>query len=94
MNANIAHPAIIHLKEGGWLDTYAAVNGSDDPGFTYHGFKGPKHVPITDGTVQRKVDWIFIRGGLKATSATIIRDGRNGKFPSDHYFLSAEVSIG
>jgi endonuclease/exonuclease/phosphatase family metal-dependent hydrolase len=88
MNAAVDNPAIENYKKGGWIDTYVMANGTADPGSTFHGFKGPKAVG------QKKIDWIFCRGPVKAIASKIIRDGRNGHYPSDHYFISTEVAIG
>jgi endonuclease/exonuclease/phosphatase family metal-dependent hydrolase len=90
MNAYEGHAAIAVLKSGGMHDTYAAMHGPRDPGFTYHGFKGAKRHVKGAG---RKIDWIFTRGDVETQAAEIIRDGRDGRYPSDHYFLSAEVSL-
>jgi hypothetical protein len=30
---------------------------------------------------------------VKTLAAEIIRDGKNGRYPSDHYFLSATVEF-
>jgi endonuclease/exonuclease/phosphatase family metal-dependent hydrolase len=86
-NASTDNNAIRTVRDGGWQDTYTAVHGSEDPGTTFHGFKGPKR---GNG---KKIDWIFCKGPVKAVSASIIRDGRNDHYPSDHYFVSAEVSF-
>jgi endonuclease/exonuclease/phosphatase family metal-dependent hydrolase len=88
MNASIENPAIKNFKEGGWIDTYAAANGSKDPGSSFHGFKGEK------SGHGAKIDWIFCRGTVEPIVSTIIRDGRNNHYPSDHYFVLAEVAIG
>ncbi len=94
MNAGLKHPAIKNFKAGGWVDTYAALHGPEDPGFTFHGFKGPKAAPTNDaGEIRSKIDWVFSRGVVKPVSAEIIRDGRNGRYPSDHYFVSAVVEF-
>lgn len=94
MNASVTHPAIKQLVNGGWWDTYAAVHGPTDPGGTYHGFKGAKYpVNKPNGEPHQKIDWIFARGSVKPRAAAIIRDGRNDHYPSDHYFISAEVEI-
>jgi len=95
MNATVSNPAIKSFKADGWLDIYSAVNGPKDPGFTAHGFKGVKDVAAKpDGSLREKIDWIFCRGPVKPISGAIIRDGRNGHYPSDHYFVAAEVTIG
>jgi endonuclease/exonuclease/phosphatase family metal-dependent hydrolase len=93
-NADAKNRAIIQLKAGGWRDTYTEAHGPGDPGFTFHAFLGPK---FPDGKakekVKGKIDWIFCRGPVKTLGAKIIRDGRQDRFPSDHYFVSAEVTI-
>jgi endonuclease/exonuclease/phosphatase family metal-dependent hydrolase len=89
-NADAKDPAIRNLTAGGWVDTYAAIHGPADPGFTYHAFIGPKYEP-RNGT--GKIDFIFTRGPVETLASEIIYDSRNGKYPSDHYFLSAEVRI-
>jgi endonuclease/exonuclease/phosphatase family metal-dependent hydrolase len=94
MNSHAANPAIKHFKSAGWVDTYAAVNGPKDPGFTAHGFKGMKLAPENpDGTPKTRIDWIFCRGPVKPLAAAVIRDSRNGHYPSDHFFISAEVEL-
>lgn len=90
MNANANNRAIEVLKEGGWHDTYATLHGPQDPGFTFHGFKGEARKAKGGGN---KIDWIFTRGDFKPLDAAIIRDGRDGRYPSDHYFLSATLEL-
>jgi len=87
-NADASKSPIKFIKEQGWIDTYAAIHGPQEPGFTYHHFIGPEYV-----TRNGKIDWIFCRGGVQPVSAGIIKDQRNGHYPSDHYFLSAEFVL-
>ena len=94
MNASVKNTAIKNLKEGGWIDTYAQVNGPADPGFTAHAFKGEKYPPNhPDGTPRGKIDWIFMRGPVKAVTSKVLRDSKNGHYPSDHYFIVADVKF-
>jgi endonuclease/exonuclease/phosphatase family metal-dependent hydrolase len=90
-NAGAEHPAIKAVKAVGWIDTYAAVHGEADPGFTAHRFLGPAFAKQANRS--RKIDWIFCRTGAKTLAAEIIRDQRGGRFPSDHYFVSATVVL-
>jgi endonuclease/exonuclease/phosphatase family metal-dependent hydrolase len=86
MNSDSSNPVIEIFRKHGWLDTYAAVHGDADPGFTFHEFRGPAYVsPIG------KIDWIFVRGNLQVVGAEILRDCPNGRYPSDHYFILADV---
>jgi endonuclease/exonuclease/phosphatase family metal-dependent hydrolase len=91
LNAYEGHPAISVLKGGGFRDSYEAVHGPGDPGFTYHGFAGKRRQTNGPG---KKIDWIFTRsGGFEVHGAAIIRDERDARYPSDHYFISAEISL-
>jgi endonuclease/exonuclease/phosphatase family metal-dependent hydrolase len=92
-NADASNPVIDVMKAGGWIDTYTEMHGPADPGFTYHAFIGPKYAEVRKNTTG-KIDFIFHRGLVKTLSAEIIYDSRDGRYPSDHYFLSAEVRIG
>jgi endonuclease/exonuclease/phosphatase family metal-dependent hydrolase len=84
MNAGPSNPAIAAFLRSGWADTYAATHGALDPGPTFHGFRGEAW-----SGEPGKIDWIFARGRIRATGAEIIREGEGGRYPSDHYFLSA-----
>lgn len=93
MNAGATNPAIKQFTAGGWTDTYAAMHGPKDPGCTFHGFLGPRYADTAKAKNKGKIDWIFYRGAVKPVAAEVIREGRNGRYPSDHYFLSADVML-
>jgi len=94
LNSGASNRAIQILKDGGWIDTYAAVHGPDEPGFTGHAFKGANaQATRANGTPKEKIDWVFCRGQVTPVDASIIRDSRNGHYPSDHFFVSADVKI-
>ena len=88
MNCDFRNSAIRALEAAGWTDTYAAVHGAGYPGHTYHEFQGPRHKASIG-----KMDWIFMRGGIDAVGAAVLTDSRNGRYPSDHYFVSATVRV-
>jgi endonuclease/exonuclease/phosphatase family metal-dependent hydrolase len=93
-NAPLNSPPIQRLKTAGWRDTYEEVHGPNDPGFTFHAFRGPTFPDRRPGQkINGKIDWIFSRGPVKTMAAEIIRDGKEGHYPSDHYFVSATVTI-
>jgi endonuclease/exonuclease/phosphatase family metal-dependent hydrolase len=98
MNCDIQNPAVQSLIDNGWHDTYAAVHNIKEPGRTMHWFFGPEckgKQPDLDwwSNDLGKIDWIFTRGNCKAVQAEIIQDARDGLFPSDHYFVSADIDI-
>jgi hypothetical protein len=59
-----------------------------DSGNTYHGFKGSDY-----DTDQGRIDWIFARGIIYVLDADIVQDHDNGRYPSDHYFVQANISL-
>lgn len=97
-NEDATNAVVDFIKEGGWIkdgggwtDTYSAVHGPKDPGFTGHGFQG--HKKKVNAGDKGKIDFIFFRGNVKAQQAEVIRNNKDGYYPSDHYFVSAEVLI-
>jgi endonuclease/exonuclease/phosphatase family metal-dependent hydrolase len=65
-----------------YVDAYRALHPermTDEASF--HGFKGGK-----EGS---RIDWIFHSHDLKATEATIDRTNEDGRYPSDHYPVTA-----
>ncbi len=91
-NAGASNPVYSRLAAAGWRDTYAATHGGNaNPGRTFHGFK-----PLSPG--GEKIDWILTRGPLTALRAEIIKDcltaGGAHRYPSDHFFVSADVAFG
>lgn len=94
MNAPLAHAAIKAFKAGGFVDSYEAVHGPGDPGHTYHRFLGKRYLASIGGKPKLgRIDWIFVRGAAKAEAAEIIRDGEGDRYPSDHYFMRADVVL-
>jgi endonuclease/exonuclease/phosphatase family metal-dependent hydrolase len=88
MNCDITNPVIQLFISAGWKDTYEAVHGPGDPGYTFHEFEGEVHQSDIG-----KMDWIFSRGAAAITGAEIIKDTLNGRYPSDHYFISADIDL-
>ncbi len=65
-----------------WIDAYRAVHPqrrTDESSF--NGFK-----PVVDGS---RIDFIFHTADFAATAATIDRTSRDGRFPSDHFPVTA-----
>ncbi len=88
MNSDPGNPAIDLFLRSGWKDTYQAIHGIQDPGFTFHEFQGAQY----DSKIG-KIDWIFTRGNIEIVQAEIIRDHLDGRYPSDHYFLLVEFRL-
>ncbi len=93
-NCDASNPALNTIKSGGWVDTYTALHGDEEPGITYHAFVGMKFADARPPEkFVGKMDFIFCRGPVRPLKAEILRDNRDGKYPSDHFFISAEVAL-
>ncbi|OQP47527.1 endonuclease [Niastella yeongjuensis] len=89
-NSTIASNVFEPVKAAGFADSYAAIHGDAEPGVTAHGFE-PEESPRLSG--KGKIDFIFCKGNCKPLAAGIIKDKPNGIFPSDHFFVQAEISL-
>lgn len=89
MNCDYTNKAIQSFLNDGWRDSYEAVHKTLNPGHTYHEFLGPAYNLDDIG----KMDWIFVRGTIHVQAAEIITNMINNRYPSDHYFVSAEIDF-
>ena len=90
-NSDSRNAVVKRIVDQGWNDTWTSVHGTINPGFTGHGFLALEKATKTGG--NGKIDFIFSRGNIIARKAEIIRDKENGIYPSDHFFVSAEVVL-
>ena len=89
-NASKANEVIAKLKGKGWIDSYAALFGEEEPGHTVHAFQG-ENDPKKDA--RKKIDFVFLKGDIKSVASSIIKDHKGDLYPSDHYFLSADLTF-
>lgn len=93
-NAGAANPVLQLTRDAGWTDTHAAAPGPRDDGNTTHSFLGPKYKPKSEAARMRgPIDFILARGPVSTLGWKIIRDGRDGRYPSDHYFVAAKIAF-
>jgi endonuclease/exonuclease/phosphatase family metal-dependent hydrolase len=93
-NSGIANPVLKLALDAGWTNTHTAAPGPRDDGNTTHGFLGPKYVAKTEaGRKRGPIDFILTRGPIKTLEWKIIRDSKDGRYPSDHYFVKAKVTL-
>ena len=69
------------------IDTYRQVHPTPQPDeATSHGFRGR--------TRGRRIDFVLGTAELRVTDADIVRASRDGLYPSDHYPVTAVISVG
>lgn len=64
------------------VDTFRVLHPDEKQVGTFHGFKGT--IDVT------KIDYIFVRPEAKVLSAQILHDHRDGRYPSDHFPVTAK----
>jgi endonuclease/exonuclease/phosphatase family metal-dependent hydrolase len=74
---------IAERGEGPWLrDAYRQAHPESQPDeATFHGFRGNKR--------GRRIDFVLGAAEFRVTEADILRASRDGRYPSDHYPLTA-----
>ncbi len=92
MNSGPQNPVIGAFKSSGWRATSEEAPRPDGPGYTCHGFRGLDE-SVTQEPWGQEIDWIFLKGGCRAESYEVVCDSREGRYPSDHFFLCADIRL-
>jgi endonuclease/exonuclease/phosphatase family metal-dependent hydrolase len=75
---------VLTSAESGLRDTWQVLHRrEDDASMTHHDFHG---VPQ-----QCRMDWILVSGEFRVLNAEIVRNNRDGRYPSDHFPYAAEL---
>jgi endonuclease/exonuclease/phosphatase family metal-dependent hydrolase len=88
LNSRVTNPVLKLALDAGWINSHTAAPGPRDEGSTTHGFLGPKAA-----NKGGPIDFILTRGPIATLGWKIIRDGRDGRYPSDHYFIAAKLAF-
>lgn len=72
------------VRPAGLADTYRAIHPTDTVVGTFNAFRGERH--------GEKIDWILISPHWSVLDAAILRDEVEGRYPSDHFPVTALVS--
>jgi len=88
-NAAEDNPAFRKLVENrpfSLRDSYRVLHPDEENVGTFNGFEG-----VFDGA---KIDAILISEGLRVISADIVRTNQAGRYPSDHFPVTATIGFG
>jgi endonuclease/exonuclease/phosphatase family metal-dependent hydrolase len=93
-DADMRAPYSLFMEAGfkdAWVEAHPAAPGEKPkrPG-TFHDFKGPGYAG--DGWGTYDTEWILVRN-LGVTDASLVLDSRDGRYPSDHYWMTAELQL-
>lgn len=89
-NADISNNVIKKIHSSGWLDTYTQIHGEGEAGASVHEFKG---VNDEKAKIRKRIDFIFSKGPVKSLASGLIKDNIDGIYPSDHFFLFADIEF-
>ena len=73
------------LKSALKVGRYASQHGHHGPTSTFNDFKAL--VP------ERKIDYVFVKGNIRIVQHGVLSDTWDGRFPSDHFPVLAEIVI-
>ena len=75
------------ITEAGFTDTWLSAANHAGPSVTWSGFKAP------EDRADRRIDWILTRGSLSARRCETVTFNRDGRYPSDHFPVFAEITF-
>ncbi len=84
-NCGEENNAIKSILSGGMKDCYRLRNSKRENEGTFNSFKGE--------TGGDRIDFVFISDGLDAEKSEIIRRNFEGKYPSDHFPVTAVIGF-
>lgn len=79
---NPAYEALV--GDGFFQDAWSTAENQGEAVNTFHGWQGP-----TPG--DRRIDWILLRGPVRALDTEIVTYNRDGVWPSDHFPVVATL---
>ncbi|KAI9025553.1 2'-5' RNA ligase superfamily-domain-containing protein [Hyaloraphidium curvatum] len=87
-------PAVTIPRSRGFRDTWEAMRGPDEPGYTYDPLRNSlAHANATDKSVPRRYDRVLVRGADPVRAEVVeVEDG--GEFGSDHDGLLCVFRLG
>ncbi|NQW04009.1 MAG: endonuclease/exonuclease/phosphatase family protein [Acidobacteria bacterium] len=92
-NAGETNPAVSLLTRGSsgsaplLVDSFRVLHPDERSVGTFTGFK-------LDATTGEKIDYVLVPPGTSVLDAAIVRTSRDGRYPSDHFPVTARVILG
>lgn len=75
------------LSEAGYTDAWLAAEHRAGSTVTFGSFKAP------NPESEERIDWIFFGGGVRVKRCETVNDNQDGRYPSDHYPVFAELVL-
>jgi endonuclease/exonuclease/phosphatase family metal-dependent hydrolase len=85
-NAGEDNPALTTLRSAGFGDTFRVLHPDANQVGTFTGFD-------LESTAGPKIDYVLVPAGSEVLDAAILRTSRDGRYPSDHFPVTARVRL-
>ena len=85
-NVGEDNPALNTMFIGGFADTFRVKHPDANEVGTFTGFD-------LKATTGPKIDYVFVQPGTDVMDAAIVRTSRDGRYPSDHFPVTARVRL-
>lgn len=94
LNAGIKNNVLKFALDAGWTNTRTAAPEPHDDGNTTHAFLEEKDPAKLEAARKRgPIDFVLTRGPISTLAWKILRDAKDGRYPSDHFFISTKLAI-
>lgn len=85
-NAAESNPAVQAMRPA-FVDAFRVVHPNAAEVGTFTNF-------VVGRTTGEKIDYVFVEPGTEVLDAAILRNARDGRYPSDHFPVTARIRIG
>jgi len=84
-NAGETNPAAVAMLAV-FRDSFRVLHPDANEAGTFNGFKPGQ-------TGGDKIDFVFVEPGIEVLDAAIVRTSRDGRYPSDHFPVTARIRL-
>ncbi len=85
-NASEGNPAVQAMRPA-FIDAFRVVHPNAAEVGTFTNF-------VFGRTTGEKIDYVFVEPGTEVLDAAILRNARDGRYPSDHFPVAARIRLG
>ncbi|MBR2441107.1 MAG: endonuclease/exonuclease/phosphatase family protein [Lentisphaeria bacterium] len=84
---------VMQLILSEFRDSHAEATGIVEERFTCHDFLGENYKGNPAYPFDGKIDWILLKGNILCSKSEMIMTHEGDIYPSDHYFIAAELDL-
>jgi endonuclease/exonuclease/phosphatase family metal-dependent hydrolase len=93
LNCDAQNEAIRILFNNSWRDTWIECHPGENAPLSFHAFEGENFKGDPGLCGNGKMDYVLVRGPIRTKNAEILRPQPGEIYPSDHFFVSADIDL-